>query len=71
MVPLVKPNALVLIGRRQALDALIDLIKKIDQPVAPSRQLKVFKLKYLSAIDAETKLRMWSTALPGGPSTQR
>jgi general secretion pathway protein D len=71
VVPLVKPNALVLIGRRQALDALIDLIKKIDQPVAPSRQLRIFKLKYLSAIDAETKLRMWSTALPGGPSTQR
>jgi general secretion pathway protein D len=71
VVPLVKPNALVLIGRRQAIDALVDLIKKIDQPVAPSRQLRIFKLKYLSAIDAETKLRMWSTALPGGPNTPR
>ena len=71
VVPLVKPNALILIGRRQAIDAVIELIKKIDQPVAPSRQLRIFKLKYLSAIDAETKLRMWATALPGGPNTPR
>ena len=71
VVPLVKPNALMLIGRRTAIDALIELIKKIDQPVAPDKMLRIFKLKYLSAIDAETKLRMLFTDRPGTGQTLR
>lgn len=71
VVPLVKPNALLLIGRRSAIDALIELIKKIDQPVAPDKMLRIFKLKYLSAIDAETKLRMFFTDRPGTGATLR
>ncbi len=71
VVPLVKPNALLLIGRRQGIDSVIELIKKIDQPVAPDRTLRIFKLKYLSAIDAETKLRMFFTDRPGYGTTLR
>jgi general secretion pathway protein D len=71
VVPLVKPNALLLIGRREANAAVVELIKKIDQPVAPDRMLRVFSLKYLSAIDAETKLRMFFTDRPGQAPTLR
>ncbi|MFN0020536.1 MAG: secretin N-terminal domain-containing protein [Pirellulaceae bacterium] len=71
VVPLVKPNALLLIGRRTAIDSVTELIKKIDQPVAPNKQLRIFKLKYLSAIDAETKLRMFFTDRPGQGTTLR
>ncbi|MCE9526647.1 MAG: hypothetical protein K8R36_11400 [Planctomycetales bacterium] len=71
VVPLVKPNALLLIGRRTAIDSVTELIKKIDQPVAPDKQLRIFKLKYLSAIDAETKLRMFFTDRPGTGATLR
>jgi general secretion pathway protein D len=71
VVPLVKPNALILIGRRTAIDAVIELIKKLDQPVAPDATLRIFKLKYLSAIDAETKLRIFFTDRPGTGSTLR
>lgn len=71
VVPLVKPNALLLIGRRQAIDSVIELIKKIDQPVAPDKMLRIFKLKYLSAIDAEAKLRMFFTDRPGTGQTLR
>ena len=71
VVPLVKPNALLLIGRRQGIDSVIELIKKIDQPVAPDKTLRIFKLKYLSAIDAETKLRMFFTDRPGTANTNR
>lgn len=71
VVPLVKPNALLLIGRRAAIDALVELIKKIDQPVPPDKMLRIFNLKYLSAIDAETKLRMFFTDRPGQAATLR
>ncbi|MGI8979180.1 MAG: secretin N-terminal domain-containing protein [Pirellulaceae bacterium] len=71
VVPLVKPNALLLIGRRQGIDSVIELIKKIDQPVAPDKMLRIFKLKYLSAIDAEAKLRMFFTDRPGTGTTLR
>jgi type II secretion system protein D len=70
-VPLVKPNALLLIGRREANAAVVELIKKIDQPVAPDRMLRIFSLKHLSAIDAETKLRMFFTDRPGTANTVR
>lgn len=71
VVPLVKPNALILIGRRQAIDATIELIKKVDMPVPPDKPLRIFKLKHLSAIDAETKLRMFFTDRPGQQPTLR
>ncbi len=71
VIPLVKPNALILIGRRTGIEAVIDLVKKIDQPVAPDKQLRIFKLKYLSAIDAETKLRIFFTDRPGQGTTLR
>ena len=71
VVALVKPNALLLIGRREAIASTIELIKKVDQPAAPDRMLRIFSLKYLSAIDAETKLRTFFTADPGRAATPR
>ena len=56
ITPLDKPNALLLIGREESVDSVISLIEKLDQPVAPSTQLKVFRLKPVSAIDAERQL---------------
>ncbi len=50
---LVKPNSLLLIGRPESVDATIKLIKDLDQPVAPTSQFKIFRLKYMSATDAQ------------------
>ena len=50
---LVKPNSLLLIGRPESVDATIKLIKDLDQPVAPTTQFKIVRLKHMSATDAQ------------------
>ncbi len=59
------PNALLLIGRTEAINGLRELIEKIDQPVAESSRLRVFRLRNASAVDAETTLRDFFTDRPG------
>jgi len=46
---LVKPNALLLVGWGEAIIAMKELIEKLDQPVAPETQIKVFRLRHASA----------------------
>ena len=65
ITPLDKPNALLLIGRQESIDSVLNLIRKLDQPVPPSTQLKVFRLQHMSAIDAERQLQ----AFYGGATT--
>jgi len=42
---LVKPNAILLIGWGEALEAIKELITRLDQPVAPETQLRLFPLR--------------------------
>lgn len=65
ITPLVKPNALLLIGRAEAIPPVVELLAKLDQPVAPDSQLKVFRLKYMSSIDAERTVRNFFVERPG------
>ena len=65
------PNALLLIGRTEAIKAVMELVDKIDQPVPESDRLRVFRLKHASAIDAETVIREFFTSQPGGDSEPR
>jgi len=59
------PNALLLIGRREALASAIALVEKIDTPVDASSQLRVFRLENASAIDAETTINEFFVDRPG------
>lgn len=59
------PNALLLIGRREALGAAITLIEKIDTPIDASSQLRVFRLENASAIDAEQTVNNFFVDRPG------
>ncbi len=59
------PNALLLIGRTEAINGLKELIDKIDQPVAATSRLRVFRLQNASAVDAETTIRDFFTDRPG------
>ncbi len=45
-----KPNAILVIGWGDAMKATLDLIKKLDQPVEGSTQLRVFPLKHAPAV---------------------
>lgn len=52
-----KPNALLLIGRAEAVNAAIELIDQLDQPVDPTTQLRIFRLEHASAVDVEETVR--------------
>jgi type II secretion system protein D len=65
LTPLIKPNAVLVIGRKEAIVPVIDLIRRLDQPVSPESQLRVFQLKYLPAVDAERTIRGLFTQRPG------
>ncbi len=55
ITPLDAPNALLLIGRKEAIAGLKELIEKIDQPIAESNRLRIFRLQNASAVDAKVK----------------
>lgn len=65
------PNALLLIGRAEAIKAVIELVDKIDQPIPATDRLRVFRLKHASATDAETTIRDFFTNQPGEDSEPR
>lgn len=49
-----KPNALLLVGRAENVRMAIDLVKRLDQPVAPFGRFEVFMLQNASATEAKT-----------------
>lgn len=63
---LVKPNALLLIGRTEAVATVVELIQKLDQPVEPNATLKVIRLKHMGAAEAETTIRTFFGQQPIG-----
>ncbi|WP_146393347.1 secretin N-terminal domain-containing protein [Allorhodopirellula solitaria] len=65
------PNALLLIGRAEAIKAVMDLVEKIDQPIPDSDKLRVFRLKHASALDVEENVREFFTSQPGEDSDPR
>ncbi|TWU39894.1 Type II secretion system protein D precursor [Novipirellula aureliae] len=59
------PNALLLIGRTEAINNVRDLIAKVDQPIDSASRLRIFRLKHASASDAEETIRGFFTVRPG------
>lgn len=62
---LVQPNALLIIGRKEIVESVKSLISKLDQPLEPSDQLKVIRLKHAPAVDLETRIRDFFVQRPG------
>ena len=56
ITPLVKPNALLLVGRPENVRMAIELVQRLDVPVAPATRFEVFPLKNASAADAKTMI---------------
>lgn len=65
ITPLVKPNALVLVGRPENVKTALDLIKRLDQPVAPETQFQVFRLKHATAAAAQATVNEFFASRPG------
>ena len=71
VTPLVKPNALLLIGWGEAVKAVKELITKLDQPVAPETQLQVFRLRHAPAAAAQATVNEFFSGRTGlGPKVQ-
>ncbi len=71
ITPLIKPNSLLLIGRKEAVDATMDLVERLDQPVEPTTQFSIFQLKHLPATDAVQTLTTFFQNRGGlGPRVQ-
>jgi general secretion pathway protein D len=62
---LVEPNALLLIGRAESVAIVRSLIEKLDQPIPPTSRFEVFRLKHVSAVDAEQTVRNFFVTRPG------
>ena len=68
---LVKPNALLLIGWGEAVESIIELIGKLDQPVSPESQFSVFPLKHASATTVQQTIQQFFVTRTGlGPKVQ-
>lgn len=64
LVPLQRPNAILLIGRKENLPSMIELISKLDQPAPTDAEFKIFRLQNMSAIDAERTVRQFFVTRP-------
>ena len=58
-----KPNAMLLIGRKESVQKAIDLIHGLDVPVAPDTQFHVFRREFATAMAMQTELQAAYTAI--------
>ena len=45
---LIKPNSLLLIGRKESVERVVKLVQQLDVPVPPEAQFQIFHLKWAS-----------------------
>ncbi len=71
VTPLVKPNSLLLIGWGEAVDAMIELISKLDRPVPPESQFAVFPLKHAAVTTVQQTITQFFGSRSGlGPRVE-
>lgn len=53
ILPLVKPNAVLIQAPKNRMEQIVGLIRDLDQPVTPTTQFRVFSLKHATAAVAQ------------------
>ncbi|MFO7905430.1 MAG: secretin N-terminal domain-containing protein [Planctomycetota bacterium] len=71
ITPLVRPNAILFVGRQQNIDTVLKLVSELDKPVAPDTQIQVFRLLHMSAMDAEQYIQSFYGAEGGAVGQQQ
>ncbi len=56
VLPLTIPNALLIVGRKENVKTVKELIARLDQPAVPGAQFQVFHLRYASVAAAQTTI---------------
>ena len=49
ILALVKPNAILVAGRQESVQAVLDLAQQLDRPVRPETQFRIFRLRHAPA----------------------
>jgi type II secretion system protein D len=57
ITPVVKPNALLIVGRPENVETVKRLVGQLDQPVPPGKQFKVFPLRLASASSVQATIQ--------------
>jgi len=63
---LMKPNALLLIGRPDSVATVLDLVRRLDRPVLPETQFRVFRLQHAAAQTAAEMIQEFYEEERGG-----
>jgi len=66
-----RPNAVLLIGRKENIPSLIELIAKLDVPAPADGERRIFRLEHMSAIDMERTIRNFFVTRPPTDTTLR
>jgi type II secretion system protein D len=56
---IVKPNALLVVGRPENVQTVIDLVRRLDQPVSPNTQFEVFQLQHASPVAVQAAIQQF------------
>ncbi|MDR1963364.1 MAG: hypothetical protein LBQ50_06265 [Planctomycetaceae bacterium] len=56
MLPLIKPNTILMIGKQESINTAKELIAKLDTPVAPESEFQIFRLKNASSDTLQTQI---------------
>lgn len=59
ITPLVKPNAILVVGRKENVQTVVDLVNKLDEPVAPDTQFQVFLLRHASVTSVQVTVQQF------------
>jgi type II secretion system protein D len=68
ITPLVTPNAILIVGRKENVKTVKELAARLDQPAVPGSQFQVFHLRYATATVAQTTINNFFATTVGGLS---
>ncbi|MDR2757086.1 MAG: hypothetical protein LBC20_15425, partial [Planctomycetaceae bacterium] len=64
MLPLIKPNTILLIGKQDNINTAKELIAKLDTPVVPESGFQIFRLKNASSDTLQTQITQFYSNRP-------
>jgi type II secretion system protein D len=64
VIPVVKPNAVLILAPDSLLDSVVQLTEELDKPVDPSFEVEVFALKNAAATEAQTTIESFYAERP-------
>lgn len=70
VVPVVVPNAVLILAPANAMQAVLDLADELDQPIDPTHEVQVFRLKHAVATTVVEMLTAFYTQPPAGLGTR-